>query len=654
MVDKQVGNAGTLRIVDNGSTVSFYVLCGDPITNVGEYRFAINGTPGQTSLPAGFGSRLLGTRTVTSTQTVSLSQQATGTQGLGGAASLYVTIYRATVPPAPSPLGIDAVTPTSARYRFSSNGTGGSSIIEWQAQAATNSAFSANVQTATSGGTTTFTNLLPGNTYYFRSRGRNAVGWGAWSTVISTYVGLPAPTLNTWLQNGSDGLVANWSAPSTTTGLIGYRLQVSTNESFTANVQNFDVGDVLTATATGLPGGRLYYARVAARTAGGVNAYSTSKNTMLVLSAGDLDGWSRVGTKPANISYFTSQGIRRGTVNSTQALFLESLATGAAVMGAGLFGMQKTVAVTDGKAYRLNATITARFTGAPTATQGRTYRLAVGSTLGTTVEISGASETVQLPELEFVASGSTAVIKIMLADALNITGAQDQVESIAVTGILLEELATDFPQRLRSTVYESNLANHFDLACNSVGATWYVDATGVTRFRLPGAYLPVSAVFSDEADASALSYVDIQAGFDTRSTVNRIEATNFGVTQEEGEWLEENDELLVEDVTSQMTYGVYRSTLAVNLFDEAPYTESFQDRLDDLLEAYKTPQPRVSQIRWNAQESLQLAKRLEVGQRIAIRYRGLDYDSQIVNLQHDITPHRWMVTLNVQPIQGTS
>lgn len=185
MVDKQVGTAGTLRIIDNGSTVSFYVLCGDPVTYVGNYRFAINGTPGSTTLPSGFGSRLLGTRTVTSTQTVSLSQQATGTQGLGGAASLYVTIYRATVPPAPTPLSIDDVTPTSLRYRFNSSGTGGSPITSWQAQIASNAAFTTDVQTVTSGGTTVFTDLDPATVYYVRARGNNAVGSGPWSAARS-------------------------------------------------------------------------------------------------------------------------------------------------------------------------------------------------------------------------------------------------------------------------------------------------------------------------------------------------------------------------------------------------------------------------------------------------------------------------------------
>lgn len=185
MADKKVGNRGTLRITDNGSVVSFYVLCSDPATAIGTYRYAINGTNYTTNLPSGFGSKLLGTRTISSSQNVSLSQQDTGTWGLGGAASFSVYIARATVPPSPTPVIFDLITPTSMRCRFSSRGDGGSTVVEWQLQRATNSAMTQSVVTVTSSGTTTVTGLTPATTYYYRARGRNAKGWGAWSAVRS-------------------------------------------------------------------------------------------------------------------------------------------------------------------------------------------------------------------------------------------------------------------------------------------------------------------------------------------------------------------------------------------------------------------------------------------------------------------------------------
>lgn len=547
------------------------------------------------------------------------------------------------VPQAPGTPTVGTTTPTSVALSWTAPDNMGATITNYEVQRATNSGFTTGLATQSFGTSTsgTVTGLTAGPTYWFRVRAQNSVGYGSYSGSVSATPALPAPTLNSLSQNASGGLVASWSAPSVTTGLTGYRLQIATDSGFTTNVQNIDLGNVLTHTVTGLAGGRIYYARVAALTSGGVNTYSASRNHMLVLSAGDLDGWTRVGTKPANISYYTTEGIRRGTAGTAQALWLESLATGAVTLNADTFGIQKTVTgLVVGKSYRFEASATL---GSGTVLAD-SYRITVVSeTSASPVTVTTAG--VSLGTVEFVADATSAVIRIMLAESVVVGAATDGVERVAFTGMKLSELSTDYPQRLRGTVYESNLANHFDLACNSVGASWYVAKDGVTRFRLPGAQLPVSAIFTDEPMPGAVSYVDIVAGFDTRSTVNRIEAVNYGVDST-GE-VEENDELIVEDTASQGTYGIYRSTLAVNLYDVAPYDASFSDRLTDLLEKHSTPTPQVSQLRWNAQENLDLAAALEVGDRLQVRYRGVDYTAQIVSITHDIQPTRWMVTLNL-------
>jgi hypothetical protein len=517
----------------------------------------------------------------------------------------------------------------------------GSGITGYTVQYATNSGFTTGTGTqGFSSASGTVTGLTPGQQYWFRVRATNGVGTGSYSASSNTFVGLPAPTLNTFSQNSSGDLVATWSAPSTATGLTGYRLQTATDSGFTTNVVNTDLGIVLTGTVTGQAGGRLYYARVAARTAGGVNAYSSSMSHLLVLDAGDLMDWTRYGTKPANISYYTTEGIRRGVVGAKQALYLESLSTGSVTLTANTFGMQKTkTGLTVGKAYRFQMNATKN--GSPLADE---YKLnVVSESAATSVVVTSNTD---LGYVEFVADSTSVTLQVLLAESVVVTGSQPSVENVAFHDYKLLELDTDYPQRLRGTVFESNLVNHLDLACNSVGATWYVAKDGWTRFNLPGASLPVSARFSDEPDPAGVSYVDIAAGTDTRTTVNRIEATNYGRAGD----VEENDELVVEDTDSQIAYGIYRSTLALNLYDETPYDDSFADRLDALLQAYKTPLPRVSSLRWNAQEDLELVKALEVYQRITVRFDGQDYDSQIVSIQHDFTPTRWIVTLTLQPL----
>lgn len=643
MADYSVGNRGTLRVTDNGSVVSFYVLASDPQTWVGSYRWygTVNGVAvgGTINLPQGFGSRLLGQWPVSTTQYVTIGQHATGTSGLGGAASFNTYIFRPTVPSPPSPIGVDQITATSARYRFSGNSNGGSAILEWQAQTATNAAFTANVKTSSSSGTTTFTGLLPGNTYYFRARGRNAVGWSGWSSVISAYVGLPAPTFNSWSQNGTGGLLGTWSAPSTTTGLTGYRLQLARDAGFTTGVQNIDLGNVTSHTVTGLAGGRIWYARVAAVTAGGVNAYSSSRNSMLVLDAGDLNGWSRVGTKPANITYVTTEGLRRGVSGTNQALWVESLSTGAASLAADTHGIQRTFTTVPGKTYRFEASAT--LAGAPLADS---YRITVvNESSGAPVNITASTA---LPYVDFVADSTSVVIRLMLAEAITVPGARDEVERVAFHTLKLTEAVTDYPQRLRETVYESNLANHLDMACNSVGATWYVGPDGVTRFRLPGTALPVTAVFSDEPGDDFLHYIDTNAAYDTRSLVNRLDVTNYGVDAERTN--EENDELVVLSEASIEEYGVKSERLETNLWDVAPYDESLEDRLTEILDAQDQAQLVITSVKWNAQENLPMASVLDVGHRVLVRFNGTEQDSQIVSIQHDISPTRWLITYDLR------
>ncbi|QZD99039.1 minor tail protein [Microbacterium phage Lola20] len=549
-------------------------------------------------------------------------------------------------PAAPGTPSLSNVTTNSVRVSAGPiPDDGGAGVTQWQYQAATDAGFSQGVVTSANNGPIhDVGGLTPGQRYYFRVRAYNRRGWSGWSAgAPDVFVGLPAPTLTGWAQDADGALVASWTAPAVTTGLTGYRLQVARDAGFTVGVQNIDVGNRTSWAVAGLAGGRYYHARVAARTAGGVNAYSGSRQALLVLSSGDLDGWTRVGQLPAGMAAFTAEGIRRGTVAGRQALVLENLSTAAAQLTTGQLGLQRVVSgLKIGSAYRFRAS--AQLTD--TAALASQYRLqVVGEGAGPVTAVSGAL-TALGDGIEFVADTTTATLQIMLAQGVAVPADTEAVERVAFSGIELVELVTDYPVRLRETVYESNLANHFDLACNSVGASWYVGKDGVTRFRLPGTALPVSAVFSDETDAAALHYIDVAAAYDTRGMVNRLDVTNYGVSEDRE--TEDNSELIVVEQSSIDAFGVRSSRLEVNLWDRAPYDESLNDRLANLLAEASEPRLFVSSFRWNAQENLPAANALDVGQRITVRFNGTEQDSQIVALQHDITPRRWIVTVTLR------
>jgi hypothetical protein len=88
------------------------------------------------------------------------------------------------VPDAPSPVTFSLITQTSIRAHFVGGFNGGESVDQWQLAYGRSS--DVNVATLlTSNGTTDLSNLDPGQVYYFWARGRNAVGWGPWSSVRS-------------------------------------------------------------------------------------------------------------------------------------------------------------------------------------------------------------------------------------------------------------------------------------------------------------------------------------------------------------------------------------------------------------------------------------------------------------------------------------
>ncbi len=94
-----------------------------------------------------------------------------------------VTTYR--VPDAPGSVVVTNIEQSSVHINFTGKGNGGTPILEWQmAYNTLNTTSGASTVTWVSGGVT-LENLKPGSTYYFWARGRNAVGWGPYSTVTT-------------------------------------------------------------------------------------------------------------------------------------------------------------------------------------------------------------------------------------------------------------------------------------------------------------------------------------------------------------------------------------------------------------------------------------------------------------------------------------
>lgn len=232
VASRSIGNAGTMEIHDNGSTVLMRIRSSDGATYSGGIPITVyvhGGWTGWFTVPYPGGSPwvTVWSGSVSTTQYVEFVVGDTGTWGFGdGYRLLGATISRATVPPAPTMLTPENITQTTARIRFNGNGDGGSSIIRWELQRATNSSFTENVQTVTSSGTTNYSDLTPATTYYFRSRGVNSVGNGHWSSTQSITT-LPAGPPGISIMPGLSGTTATvtLSPPGGASGVTKYNVE---------------------------------------------------------------------------------------------------------------------------------------------------------------------------------------------------------------------------------------------------------------------------------------------------------------------------------------------------------------------------------------------------------------------------------------------
>jgi len=181
------GAGGVMLIRDQGYWVEFHIQAGSSQTFVGTPGFGTNayvdgvwrGLPNVSNYSNRVW-RYLGAHAATYNQSVCFHIDKSNTQGFGGPTDFWQYIHRATVPDAPTPVGVDMIGHTDMRYRFSGNGNGGSPIREWQIGYGTDP--NAAQYLVGSGGTSVIGGLSIGTTWYFWSRGRNDVGWGPWSS----------------------------------------------------------------------------------------------------------------------------------------------------------------------------------------------------------------------------------------------------------------------------------------------------------------------------------------------------------------------------------------------------------------------------------------------------------------------------------------
>lgn len=195
------------------------------------------------------------------------------------------------------------------------------------------------------------------------------------------------------------------------------------------------------------------------------------------------------------------------------------------------------------------------------------------------------------------------------------------------------------PWECQDVAYTSSLASHFDLACQTVGANWYVGTDNVTRFRLPADAPSSVGTFSDDID-DPNQYDDVMVDSGTKQVVNVLKITNHG-RGNDGNTFDISSTF--EDTGSIAAWGPRAASTDMCVWDADTYLSG---RADVIFDTFGDPLRDVSRVIWDGQQNPTLAAALDIQKPITVLFGGDTFDTRVVALGHDIGPSWWTITID--------
>ena len=197
-----------------------------------------------------------------------------------GAWSAAVPMSTFNVPGAPTSLKITGGASKATLTWVAPTSNGGAPITGYRIQYSTDATFATQNILEVGAVTSAVISNLPSNVaYYARIAAVNDVGFSAYSaTATGTTLNVPSMPVISAVTSGLNQLTARWTAPTSGAAITGYEVRYSTDPAFPDNntAATLVASNVTTAVLPNLTSGTTYYVQVAAISAVGSGAFSTS------------------------------------------------------------------------------------------------------------------------------------------------------------------------------------------------------------------------------------------------------------------------------------------------------------------------------------------------------------------------------------------
>ncbi|WP_176786787.1 fibronectin type III domain-containing protein [Microbacterium sp. cf332] len=483
------------------------------------------------------------------------------------------SVRLATVPAAMAYAPLTQQVGRTLKVEYTAPADGGAPILRYEVEASGTNDFTG-AKTVTSTTLSAILSDLPvslGDGMHVRVRAVNAVGAGGWSPTsarqLATEPGRPLNLKVTQLSPTEVRL--NWDAPTSDgdSPITGHVVLVNNRDADWIGAQWIASGPERTFTLKNRQPGSAYYVRVAATNIVITESPDFLSTPVRVVMRENLDRgpWAGFTPETSGVVSLEPAGVRRGSlftldpapvglIRETQAAS-DTTETNVPAYG---MGIRRTIdGLTVGRTYTLRATAVAL---SPALVDN--YALGVeGIGFAPFGDLEQTGETTPLPEFEFEATAESHVILIA---AESVSGRVNGfIENTGFHSLEITEDRSASPYRLQSTVYESTLANHFSLACQSVGAVWFVDSADRAQFRQFPKDAPVRALFSDTRAPGHLEFISAEQAWDTRNTITRLESSNRGVNPLDGNDQTRSSTFYLSEETELL--GVRKATLETNI-----------------------------------------------------------------------------------------